>query len=109
MTSSQISRINGRIILFCQLVLLRTPLLTQQTLTGAVLLRGRAEVVHMAQQLQAVRVVVVPGNGSGNVHTANWYGWLNKKLKQRPGVTAVLEDMPGAQEEGAGGKWGASH
>lgn len=49
----------------------------------------------MAQQpLQAVRVAIVPGNGAGNVHTANWYGWLYKKLKQRAGVTAVLENMP---------------
>lgn len=45
--------------------------------------------------LQSVRVVIVPGNGAGNVHASNWYGWLYKKLKQKAGVTAVLENMPG--------------
>lgn len=44
--------------------------------------------------LQSVRVVIVPGNGAGNVHTSNWYGWLYKKLQQRPGVTAILQNMP---------------
>ena len=26
------------------------------------------------------RVVIVPGNGGGDVEHANWYGWLKKKL-----------------------------
>jgi uncharacterized membrane protein AbrB (regulator of aidB expression) len=46
--------------------------------------------------LQSVRVVIVPGNGAGNVHASNFYGWMFKKLQQKPGVTAVLQDMPGA-------------
>ena len=26
------------------------------------------------------RVVIVPGNGGGDVERANWYGWLKNKL-----------------------------
>ena len=26
------------------------------------------------------RVVIVPGNGGGDVEHANWYGWLRNKL-----------------------------
>ena len=26
------------------------------------------------------RVVIVPGNGGGDVEHANWYGWLKNKL-----------------------------
>jgi hypothetical protein len=52
--------------------------------------------LHMEKQ---TRVVLVPGNGAGNVHTSNWYGWLYQKLKQNPAVTAVLENMPGTQQE----------
>ena len=26
------------------------------------------------------RVVIVPGNGGGDVEHANWYGWLREKL-----------------------------
>ena len=55
--------------------------------------------------LSSVRVVIVPGNGAGNVHTANWYGWLFKKLQRKQGVTAVLENMPGTQREGVGLGW----
>lgn len=55
---------------------------------------------------QAVRVAIVPGNGAGNVHAANFYSWLFKKLNNRPGVTAVLQDMPGRCVCAAGGrKW----
>lgn len=41
-----------------------------------------------------VRVVIVPGNGSGSVHAANWYGWLQRRLHKPPAVTCVLRNMP---------------
>lgn len=28
------------------------------------------------------KVVIVPGNGAGEVEHSNWYGWLNKQIKQ---------------------------
>lgn len=39
------------------------------------------------------RVVIVPGNGGGDVEHANWYGWLKNKLIERD-VDCVLENMP---------------
>lgn len=32
--------------------------------------------------MEEVKVVIVPGNGAGNVEAANWYGWLHYKLKE---------------------------
>ena len=29
---------------------------------------------------RAVRAVIVPGNGSGDVTRANWYSWVNKVI-----------------------------
>lgn len=40
------------------------------------------------------KVVIVPGNGGGDVFRANWYGWLHKKLNRLDGVTCLLENMP---------------
>lgn len=49
-----------------------------------------------------VRVVIVPGNGSGDVYDSNWYGWLHRTLDDpSAGVEAVLQNMPdpvGARE-----------
>lgn len=28
------------------------------------------------------RVVIVPGNGDGDVEQSNWYGWLQNKLTE---------------------------
>eukprot|EP00741_Cyanophora_paradoxa_P007035 tig00001071_g6807.t1 len=39
------------------------------------------------------KVVIVPGNGDGDVTLANWYGWLQRQLKQA-GIPANLENMP---------------
>jgi len=39
------------------------------------------------------RVVIVPGNGGGDVEHANWYGWLRNKLIERD-VDCVLKNMP---------------
>ncbi|XP_028810869.1 serine hydrolase RBBP9 [Denticeps clupeoides] len=39
-------------------------------------------------------VVIVPGNGAGNVERCNWYGWAKKQINKIPGVTCRLENMP---------------
>ena len=47
------------------------------------------------------KVVILPGNGAGNVFRANWYGWLHKKVDRLEGITCRLENMPdpvGAKE-----------
>eukprot|EP00878_Enallax_costatus_P015163 GHUV01015875.1.p1 GENE.GHUV01015875.1~~GHUV01015875.1.p1 ORF type:complete len:188 (+),score=31.76 GHUV01015875.1:474-1037(+) len=44
--------------------------------------------------MQSIRVVIVPGNGSGSVHNSNFYGWLHQKLNQPPAVVSVLRNMP---------------
>ena len=33
-------------------------------------------------QMSKVRIVIVPGNGGGNVERSNWYGWLRDKLRE---------------------------
>lgn len=40
-----------------------------------------------------VQVVIVPGNGAGEVTCANWYGWLARKLKDA-GIRCQLQNMP---------------
>ncbi|XP_026786535.3 serine hydrolase RBBP9 [Pangasianodon hypophthalmus] len=40
------------------------------------------------------KVVIVPGNGAGDVEHSNWYGWLNKHINQIPGVCSELRNMP---------------
>ncbi|WIA43892.1 hypothetical protein OEZ86_010302 [Tetradesmus obliquus] len=41
-----------------------------------------------------VRVVIVPGNGAGNVQQCNFYGWLHRKLHCPPAVVCALRNMP---------------
>lgn len=41
-----------------------------------------------------VRVAIVPGNGSGDIEDANWYGWLKHKLSKVPNVTVAMQNMP---------------
>lgn len=51
--------------------------------------------------MKPVRVVILPGNGAGNVFHANWYGWLQQRLHKPPAITCVLRNMPdpvGARE-----------
>ena len=31
---------------------------------------------------QAMRAVILPGNGCDDIHSANWYGWLEERLKK---------------------------
>ena len=33
-------------------------------------------------QMSNVRIVIVPGNGGGDVDRSNWYGWLKDKLRE---------------------------
>jgi predicted alpha/beta hydrolase family esterase len=45
--------------------------------------------------LMAKRVVIVPGNGGGNVERCNFYGWAKTTLNSTcSGLTAVLQNMP---------------
>ena len=39
-----------------------------------------------------VRIVIVPGNGAGNVERCNWYGWLKNQLNTRS--ECLLKNMP---------------
>ena len=32
--------------------------------------------------MSKVRIVIVPGNGRGDVERSNWYGWLRDKLRE---------------------------
>ena len=40
------------------------------------------------------KIVIVPGNGSGDVTRSNWYAWVNKRLNELDGVSSVLRNMP---------------
>ncbi|KAM3575107.1 hypothetical protein VYU27_003020 [Nannochloropsis oceanica] len=43
----------------------------------------------------AHRLVIVPGNGGGDVTQANWYGWAQRSLASLPGIEEVLlQNMP---------------
>lgn len=42
-----------------------------------------------------MHVVIVPGNGAGEVTKANWYGWAQRKIAALDGVTSCdLHNMP---------------
>ena len=41
-----------------------------------------------------VHIVIIPGNGAGDVTAANWYGWAQRKLDAMDGVKCVLRNMP---------------
>lgn len=42
-----------------------------------------------------MRVLILPGNGCSNVHSSNWYGWLEKKLVKDARIDQViLKNMP---------------
>jgi len=40
-----------------------------------------------------VRVVIVPGNGAGDVTSCMWYPWIRDRVREL-GVEAVLRNMP---------------
>ncbi|WAR06164.1 RBBP9-like protein [Mya arenaria] len=39
-------------------------------------------------------IVIIPGNGGGDVTRANWYGWAQRKLNELDGVKCDLRNMP---------------
>lgn len=39
-------------------------------------------------------MVIIPGNGGGDVYRANWYGWLHRKINKTLNVECRLENMP---------------
>lgn len=41
-----------------------------------------------------MHIVIIPGNGAGDVTAANWYGWAQKKLNTIDGVKCDLRNMP---------------
>jgi len=43
-----------------------------------------------AESKLAQRVLIIPGNGGGDVRKANWYHWVQRQLVQA-GYDAVLE------------------
>ena len=48
----------------------------------------------MNLELPVKKVVIVPGNGAGDVTRCNWYPWVNKRLNEVSGVSSVLRNMP---------------
>ncbi|XP_070577293.1 serine hydrolase RBBP9-like [Ptychodera flava] len=41
------------------------------------------------------RIVIVPGNGGGDVETSNWYSWARDKFREEfDNVEVLLKDMP---------------
>lgn len=32
--------------------------------------------------MSKVKIVIIPGNGGGDVEHSNWYGWLRDKLRE---------------------------
>ncbi|KAL4612840.1 putative hydrolase RBBP9 [Arapaima gigas] len=46
------------------------------------------------EKMKPVRVVIVPGNGAGDVEHCNWYGWAKKQIDKIAGVTCLLRNMP---------------
>ncbi|KPP71218.1 putative hydrolase rbbp9 [Scleropages formosus] len=44
--------------------------------------------------MKCSKVVIVPGNGAGDVEHCNWYGWTKKQIDLIAGVTCLLRNMP---------------
>ena len=44
--------------------------------------------------MQSIKVVIIPGNGAGDVFHANWYGWAHEQISKFPGVSCDLRNMP---------------
>ncbi|XP_022106985.1 putative hydrolase RBBP9 [Acanthaster planci] len=42
----------------------------------------------------ASRVVIVPGNGCGEVEKCNWYAWARDEIKKVEGLECTLKSMP---------------
>jgi len=39
-------------------------------------------------------IVIIPGNGGGDVTKANWYGWAQRRLNELDDVSCDLRNMP---------------
>lgn len=48
----------------------------------------------IATDSMPLKVVIVPGNGGGDVFRANWYGWAHKRIPKVCGIECRLENMP---------------
>ncbi|KAK1798472.1 hypothetical protein P4O66_006770, partial [Electrophorus voltai] len=46
------------------------------------------------RSLSPKKVVIVPGNGAGDVKHCNWYGWVNERINKIPDVSCQLQNMP---------------
>ncbi|KAK6489186.1 serine hydrolase RBBP9 [Huso huso] len=44
--------------------------------------------------IRPTKVVIVPGNGAGNVEHCNWYGWVKKQINKIPEMQCLLKNMP---------------
>ncbi|KAM8945480.1 serine hydrolase RBBP9 [Pelodytes ibericus] len=44
--------------------------------------------------LSALKAVIVPGNGGGNVESCLWYGWTKRKLDKISDFQCLLRNMP---------------
>lgn len=46
--------------------------------------------------MKAAKIVILPGNGGGDVRRSNWYGWLERKLLSMSidGLKIELRNMP---------------
>ncbi|KAA0712508.1 putative hydrolase RBBP9 [Triplophysa tibetana] len=40
------------------------------------------------------RVVIVPGNGAGDMEHCNWYGWLKKRINEMSDLSCAMKNMP---------------
>ena len=49
------------------------------------------EIDILFQLYSDMHVVIVPGNGSTDAASANWYGWAQRKLNEIPGIKCDLQ------------------
>ncbi|MBN3271737.1 RBBP9 hydrolase, partial [Polyodon spathula] len=50
--------------------------------------------MHQDKIIRPTKVVIVPGNGAGNVEHCNWYGWVKKQINKIPEMQCLLKNMP---------------
>lgn len=96
----------GCLTFHCIIELALRPLLFGKKLGMSAAAAGTAHVVHHPA---AVRVAIIPGNGTGSVRACNFYGWLHKQLTSSSSrqlqhashgagavlvLEPVLQDMP---------------
>ena len=52
--------------------------------------------------MSKVRIVIVPGNGAGDVEHSNWYGWLRDKLREVGKVKRFKKTCTDGAQRGRG-------